>query len=113
MCAVLGHGHGHSHGGGGHGHSHGGQSPRKDTLTSDSDTEKGPVDDSRLGQLKRRLKQRNKRENVENINVRAAFVHVIGDLIQSIGVVIAGYIIWFRVSQIVLHWFYIHTLLTA
>ena len=33
----------------------------------------------------------------ENINVRAAFIHVIGDLIQSIGVVIAGYIIWFKV----------------
>ena len=26
----------------------------------------------------------------QNINVRAAFIHVIGDLIQSIGVVLAG-----------------------
>ena len=34
----------------------------------------------------------------QNINVRAAFIHVIGDLIQSVGVVIAGYIIKFEVS---------------
>ena len=34
-----------------------------------------------------------------NINVRAAFIHVIGDLIQSIGLVIAGYIIKFFVSN--------------
>ncbi|XP_074652798.1 proton-coupled zinc antiporter SLC30A2-like [Tubulanus polymorphus] len=31
----------------------------------------------------------------KNINVRAAFIHVIGDLIQSIGVLIAAYIIKF------------------
>ena len=38
------------------------------------------------------------RKKTVNINVRAAFIHVIGDLVQSIGVVIAGYIIWFKVS---------------
>lgn len=32
-----------------------------------------------------------------NINVRAAFIHVIGDLFQSIGVVAAAYIIRFKV----------------
>lgn len=32
-----------------------------------------------------------------NINVRAAMVHVIGDLIQSIGVLIAALIIFFNV----------------
>lgn len=32
-------------------------------------------------------------ESSDNINVRAAFIHVIGDLIQSIGVLIAAYII--------------------
>ena len=34
-----------------------------------------------------------------NINVRAAFIHAIGDLIYSIGVIIAGYIIKFIVSE--------------
>ena len=36
--------------------------------------------------------------NKVNINVRAAFIHVIGDFIQSLGVLIAAYIIYYRVS---------------
>lgn len=32
----------------------------------------------------------------EDINLRAAFIHVIGDLIQSIGVLIASGLIWYR-----------------
>ena len=35
-----------------------------------------------------------------NINVRAAFIHVIGDLFQSIGVVVAAYIIRFNVCEV-------------
>ena len=38
-----------------------------------------------------------------NINVRAAFIHVIGDLFQSIGVVVAAYIIRFKVHNFLLH----------
>ncbi|XP_013777764.2 zinc transporter 2-like [Limulus polyphemus] len=34
--------------------------------------------------------------NSQNINVRAAFIHVLGDLVQSIGVLIAAYIIHFK-----------------
>ncbi|XP_076366420.1 proton-coupled zinc antiporter SLC30A2-like [Tachypleus tridentatus] len=34
--------------------------------------------------------------NSQNINVRAAFIHVIGDLIQSIGVLIAAYVIHYK-----------------
>lgn len=33
----------------------------------------------------------------KNINVRAAFIHVLGDLVQSLGVLIAAIIIWFKV----------------
>ena len=33
-----------------------------------------------------------------NINIRAAFIHIIGDLIQSIGVLIASLIIYFKPS---------------
>ena len=61
-------GHGHSHGGGGHGHSHGGGGHGSD-------------DDGKT-----------------NINVRAAFIHVLGDLIQSIGVLIAAFVIKFKVK---------------
>ena len=46
------------------------------------------------GVVERRRRRRAKKED-RNINVRAAFIHVIGDLIQSVGVVIAGYVIWF------------------
>lgn len=35
----------------------------------------------------------------ENINVRAAFIHVIGDFIQSIGILIASYIIYYKVKK--------------
>ena len=45
-------------------------------------------------------KRRHKRLSLQNINVRAAFIHTIGDLVQSIGVIVAGYIIWFKVSDI-------------
>ena len=37
-------------------------------------------------------------DDATNINVRAAFIHVLGDLIQSIGVLIAAFIIKFKVS---------------
>ena len=33
----------------------------------------------------------------DNINVKAAFIHVIGDLLQSVGVFIAALIIYFKV----------------
>ncbi|XP_047487937.1 zinc transporter 2-like isoform X1 [Penaeus chinensis] len=59
-------GHGHSHGGlGGHGHSHG----------------------------RRPSRAQGNEPQSSNINVRAAFIHVLGDLIQSIGVLIAAYVI--------------------
>ncbi len=36
-----------------------------------------------------------------NINLRAAAIHVIGDFIQSLGVLIASLVIWFWVSHLV------------
>ena len=81
---VLGHSHGHGgHGHGGHGHGghgHGGSGAGEKTSED-------------------RARRRKMKKSMENINVRAAFIHVIGDLIQSIGVVIAGYIIWIWVRQ--------------
>ena len=37
----------------------------------------------------------NKFTYIENVNIRAAIIHIIGDIIQSIGVVIAALIIYF------------------
>ncbi|XP_078450405.1 proton-coupled zinc antiporter SLC30A2 [Lampetra planeri] len=61
--------HGHSHGGGGGGHSH----------------SHGHGHGHGGG-----------KESEQNVNVRAAFIHVLGDLLQSLGVLIAAIIIYFK-----------------
>lgn len=38
----------------------------------------------------------NEKEGAENLNIRAAMVHMIGDMIQSIGVIIAAIIIYVK-----------------
>lgn len=70
-------GHNHSHGGGGGGHSH---------------EEEGSLSTQRISRS-------NSLHHAEkqNINVRAAFIHVLGDIVQSVGVLIAAYIIKFKV----------------
>lgn len=68
-----GHGHSHGGGGGGHGHSHKG---------ADSEAGSGGHGHSHA-------------KKQENINVRAAFIHVLGDFIQSLGVFIAAIVIYF------------------
>jgi len=35
-----------------------------------------------------------------NINVRAAYIHVLGDIIQSLGVLIAAVIVYIKVSNL-------------
>ena len=73
MGATL-HQHGHSHGGGGggHGHSHGGKAGH-DTEKAQEGHSHGP-----------------------NINVTAAFIHVVGDFLQSLGVFTAAIVIYFK-----------------
>merc|ERR1712227_712484 len=61
-----------------HGHSHGGETTPLVKSHSGSDPE-DPHEHSHT-----------------NINVRAAFIHVVGDFIQSIGVFIAALIIYFK-----------------
>ncbi|MPC27862.1 Zinc transporter 2 [Portunus trituberculatus] len=74
VALHTGHG-GHSHGG--HGHSHGRPHIQQQPSSTSPDQPQGSSG------------------NATNINVRAAFIHVLGDLIQSIGVLIAAYIIRF------------------
>ncbi|XP_047528073.1 zinc transporter 2-like isoform X1 [Vanessa atalanta] len=79
------HQHGHSHGGGGgHGHSHGGNNPvlnnKKERSDSDAESSSSHQHD----------------HHAENINVRAAFIHVLGDFLQSFGVMIAAIVIYFK-----------------
>ena len=66
-CTLHQHGHGHSHGGAGEDHGH---------AHSPEDAEEA--------------------QRKQNINVRAAFIHVLGDFLQSLGVFVAALIIYFR-----------------
>ncbi|RUS69219.1 hypothetical protein EGW08_023020 [Elysia chlorotica] len=75
-------GHGHSHGGGGHGHSHGKGKGHSD---SESDAHSLGGDGAHHHHNKE-----------DNINVKAAFVHVVGDFFQSIGVLVAAFIIYYK-----------------
>lgn len=81
------HSHGHSHG-----HSH---SMKRQEHISFSDSidgdEQRMLDDSlpTVGYRRKLIRE-------ANINVRAAFIHVIGDLLQSLGVLIAAYVIYYK-----------------
>ncbi|KAL5509440.1 hypothetical protein EMCRGX_G004816 [Ephydatia muelleri] len=77
--------HGHDH----HGHSHGGGGNQ--VINTNADEESINLDEEDI-----EVKMSSVKKLAQNINVRAAFIHVIGDLIQSVGVVIAGYIIKFE-----------------
>ncbi|CAG9581962.1 unnamed protein product [Danaus chrysippus] len=81
------HQHGHSHGGGaGHGHSHGGANPvlnNKERVDSDAESSSSHTQD-------------HSHTHGENINVRAAFIHVLGDFLQSFGVLVAAIVIYFK-----------------
>ncbi|KAI5622784.1 hypothetical protein C0J50_17662 [Silurus asotus] len=91
-CAVLANiimaftlyqsGHGHSHGGlgtHGHGHSHGKKKNHRHSANYHSLENQGHM-----------------KKTQENASVRAAFVHVIGDLLQSVSVLVSALIIFFR-----------------
>ncbi|XP_058805638.1 proton-coupled zinc antiporter SLC30A2-like isoform X3 [Phymastichus coffea] len=81
-----GHSHGHSHGHDSHshdhGHDHGPDKPDKSGI--DKCNEEGAA------------KADFKHKHDKNINVRAAFIHVLGDFIQSAGVFIAAIVIYFK-----------------
>lgn len=93
-------GHGHSHGGlsGGHGHSH---DHGKENGHSHSNANQCDVEDQGSG-----------KKQQANASVRAAFVHVIGDLLQSVSVLVSALIIFFKVRDegllAVLVWIYIY-----
>ncbi|XP_019100665.1 PREDICTED: metal tolerance protein 1-like [Camelina sativa] len=113
MAVLLGHDHGHSHGHGhGHGHSHGhdhhdhgGNHSHGVTVTThhhhhDHGEDKhhahahGDVTEQLLDKSKTQVAEKEKRKR--NINVQGAYLHVLGDSIQSVGVMIGGAIIWYN-----------------
>ncbi|XP_020579648.1 metal tolerance protein 1-like isoform X2 [Phalaenopsis equestris] len=89
MAVLLGHNHGghsHSHGGHGHSHSHGSHGHEHGEQDSRS------IDIDITDENDERTPERRK----QSINVRSAYLHVLGDSIQSIGVMIGGGIIWLK-----------------
>jgi len=90
--------HGHSHGDG-HGHSHEnnhGHSHEESHDNTDSIINAEPiVADIVTGQDREQILKAKK--STKNINVRAAIIHVIGDFVQSVGVLCASILIYFKV----------------
>lgn len=101
-------GHGHSHGGLGskaHGHSH--ETPSSNEVCNgDADPEQNASTRGMFfsrPSLSRGMTSQSgalpgRRTQQANASVRAAFVHVVGDLLQSISVLISAIIIFFKVS---------------
>ena len=113
-----GHSHGHSHGGA---HSHGpsnsqntnsshsdfvngeGRNPSVPTVSFSNDRQRTNTSNSRTVSKVNDEERMNLQgddsipDRSSNINVRAAYIHVLGDIIQSVGVLIAAYIIRYKV----------------
>lgn len=117
MGVVIGHSHSHSHGighdhGHSHEHSHGHSHKHSHDYKNDhpSKSSKVKIENSKKSSKispsyldKSSLLSENSHENCDedtaqfnSLNMRAAFLHVLGDALQSVGVIIAGVIIFFR-----------------
>ena len=94
--------HGHSHGGdGAHGHSHGssGDAAEYKGLNDESAHSSGDEHDHDDGHGHAHGSGGDDHVDhpeEENLNVKAAFIHVLGDAIQSFGVMIAAALIWYN-----------------
>ncbi|RRT59743.1 hypothetical protein B296_00006419 [Ensete ventricosum] len=120
MAVMLGHEHGHgahSHGHGGHSHSH--KKADSDHSRHDDDHGHGhgitvtthhhhhhhhaseeKIKDEHVPFLRHSghslVENSGVRKQQRNINVHSAYLHVLGDSIQSIGVMVGGAIIWYK-----------------
>ncbi|BFZ11036.1 hypothetical protein BsWGS_14075 [Bradybaena similaris] len=110
--------HQHSHSHGGHGHSHGGSSQshhkkekpatatEKQVLSTSTAHSYGSFHDVEADEQAHLISPTSDDEHeghghshankASNINVKAAFIHVLGDLFQSVGVLVAAFIIYYK-----------------
>lgn len=88
--AGHGHGHSHSHGHGGDTNTHTQTHPQTHSHHHNPETKRQPDNHHSI--------HHDNADGTEhdNVNVRAAFVHVLGDCLQSLGVMVAAAIIWAR-----------------
>ncbi|XP_059634458.1 metal tolerance protein 1 [Cornus florida] len=111
MVVLLGHDHGHGghdhgHDGHDHGHTHGVKitmHPHHHHEGHSGDEEHHHADEDHLVSLlknssqdKNEPKSDHEQKKQRNINLQGAYLHVLGDSIQSIGVMIGGAIIWYK-----------------
>ncbi|KAK9904349.1 hypothetical protein WJX75_010009 [Coccomyxa subellipsoidea] len=110
MAILGGHGHGHSHGEGGHDHGHGHSHSHshsgghfhgeKHSHNGHAHAEEDAHSHAEEGHAHREGHAHGdgleERSEETNINLRGAIVHVIGDLVQSLGVALAGALIWWK-----------------
>ena len=96
---TLHHGHGH-----GHGHSH-----ANDSVCQDESEGFIRVDSSDMTDVERQIQPapshhdhgHGHHHDHKDMNVRAAFLHVVGDIIQSIGVLIASIVVWLKPEYVI------------
>jgi len=94
--------HGHSHGGGGHAHGHdhsdeGKEKKKKKEKEEGHGHSHGGHSHGHAGKEEKKEKKKKKDKLPHahaNVNVRAAFIHVLGDCLQSLGVIAAAVIVW-------------------
>lgn len=93
MAILLGHNHGHSHGDHdhSHSHSHGGRGRGHGLGHEHTEHHSRSID---IDIIAEDDEQKPHRKKKQSINVRSAYLHVLGDSIQSVGVMIGGAIIW-------------------
>lgn len=80
-----GHGHGHDHGHNhDHDHAHDDENSREDVHSDSS---------SKIGKMWKNLKTTIVGSDSRSVNIRAAYLHVLGDALQNVGVIIAAVVI--------------------
>ncbi|KAL3658034.1 hypothetical protein V7S43_017076 [Phytophthora oleae] len=103
LMQILGHGHshggggshGHSHGGS-HGHAHGGSSSSEEEGHGHSHGDHGHGHSHGSHDLENGEAPKASKKKLENLNIQAAYIHALGDFIQSVGVCVAGGLIWYK-----------------
>ncbi|CAH8326252.1 unnamed protein product [Eruca vesicaria subsp. sativa] len=96
MAVLLGHDHGHSHG---HGHGHDHHSHGVTVTTHHHHDHGEDTHHHAHGDVTEKLLDKSKPDKEKrkrNINVQGAYLHVLGDSIQSVGVMIGGAVIWYN-----------------
>ncbi|XP_073139697.1 metal tolerance protein 1-like [Henckelia pumila] len=97
MAILLGHDHGHGHAHD-HGHDHNDDHDHDHDHVSKDDTTHDEHRHPNAGDVSEPLieSKQGRSKKQRNINVQGAYLHVLGDSIQSVGVMIGGAIIWYK-----------------